>query len=48
MNLHKQKYVCWPSVGPKDIKQAYIHTSAQRLIGRSDTYISMFEFDHYN
>ena len=27
MNLHKQNFVCWPSVGPQDIKQTYIHTS---------------------
>ena len=26
MNLHKQNFVCWPSVGPQDIKQTYIHT----------------------
>ena len=26
MNLHKQNFVCWPSVGPQDIQQTYIHT----------------------
>ena len=30
MNLHKQNFVCWPSVGPQDIKQTYIHTLPQR------------------
>ena len=24
MNLHKQNFVCWPSVGPQDIKHTYI------------------------
>ena len=24
MNLHKQNFVCWPSVGPQDIKQTYM------------------------
>ena len=26
MNLHEQNSVCWPPVGPQDIKQTYIHT----------------------
>ena len=26
MNLHKQNFVCWPSVGPQDIKETYIRT----------------------
>ena len=26
MDLHKQNFVCWPSVDPQDIKQTYIHT----------------------
>ena len=30
MNLHKQNFVCWPSVGPQDIKQTYIHTCIAR------------------
>ena len=24
-SLHEQNFVCWPSGGPKDIKQTYIH-----------------------
>ena len=31
MNLHKQNFVCWPSVGPQDIKQTYIHTYIKNL-----------------
>ena len=31
MNLHKQNFVCWPSVGPQDIKQTYIHTYIHTL-----------------
>ena len=26
MMSHKQNFVCWPSVGPQDIKHTYIHT----------------------
>ena len=32
MNLHKQNFVCWPSVGPQDIKQTYIHTNIHTYI----------------
>jgi len=26
VDLHEQNSVCWPPVGPQDIKQTYIHT----------------------
>ena len=28
LTANKQKFVCWPSVGPQDIKQTYIHLLA--------------------
>ena len=34
MNLHKQNFVCWPSVGPQDIKQTYIQTYICALQGK--------------
>ena len=30
MISHKQNFVCWPSVGPQDIKHTYIHESARQ------------------
>ena len=26
MNLHEQNFVCWPSVGPQDIKHIHTYT----------------------
>ena len=37
MNLHKQNFVCWPSVGPQDIKQTYIHTYIHTMLKLADT-----------
>ena len=33
MNIHKQNFVCWPLVGPQDIKQTYIHTYSSSILG---------------
>ena len=43
MNLHKQNFVCWPSVGPQDIKQTYIHTyNSIGLLSRSHSSLLLY------
>ena len=37
MNLHEQHFVCWRSVGPKDIKHTFIHARhLQQLLHKFD------------